>query len=54
MYENILNRKEFQEILPQGERWTEELRKFLAGLVATREQLRGSLRLPSEVGMDES
>ncbi|CAM9833807.1 unnamed protein product [Pylaiella littoralis] len=45
---NILQGEEFQKILPQGQRWTEELKEYLEQLVATRRGLREGLHLPTE------
>ncbi|CAN0455678.1 unnamed protein product [Ascophyllum nodosum] len=52
IYEKILDGNDFQQILPQGERWMEELRKFLAELVSIRHQLREGLRLPPKAPDD--
>ncbi len=46
---NILAGEEFQRILPQGQRWTEELHKYLDELVKVRKDLRAGLNLPVEV-----
>lgn len=46
----ILAGEEFQQILPQGQRWTEELQQYLEELVSTRKGLRAGLNLPTEVG----
>lgn len=45
----ILAGEEFQRILPQGQRWTEELQQYLEDLISTRKGLRAGLDLPTEV-----
>lgn len=45
----ILAGEEFQQILPQGQRWTEELQQYLEELVSSRKGLRAGLNLPTEV-----
>ena len=47
--ERVLAGQEFQQILPQGQRWTEELKEYLAQLVTTREEMRQTLGLPPKV-----
>lgn len=48
----ILAGEGFQQILPQGQRWTEELQQYLEELVSTRKGLRAGLNLPTEVHLD--
>lgn len=45
--DGILEEKRFKDILPQGQRWTEELTRFLASLVSTRDGMRKGMRLDS-------
>lgn len=47
--DGILEEKRFKDILPQGQRWTEELTRFLASLVSTRDGMRKGMRLDSLV-----
>lgn len=49
LWKEILAGEEFQRILPQGQRWTEELQQYLEELVSTRKGLRAGLNLPTEV-----